>query len=166
MLLLACQPTMRTPLIINLPGWFRPQSVVQLGHSHSWCHGKQTPSWFVHARCVQHRAVVCVHVSVPAVQVCSAVHVYGHSHRCANVTLDYTVPASPATAPSTAAAAAALAAGRQGGGTMQQQQQQQSTGCCRYVQYAVDAVGDEAAGLYCLWDGDSLTSPGCIVPVC
>jgi hypothetical protein len=118
----------------------------------------------MHVVGIRNTGCSCVHVSVSAVQVCSAVHVYGHSHRCADITLDYTV-AAPASALSTIAAAAQapLAAGRQGDWTMQQQQQ--SRRCCRYVQYAVDAVGADAAGLYCLWDGDSLSSLGCIVPI-
>jgi hypothetical protein len=41
---------------------------------------------------------------------------------------------------------------------------QQQQGGCRYVQYAVDAVGAESAGLYCLWDGQQVCSPGVVLP--
>jgi hypothetical protein len=75
-------------------------------------------------------------------QVSSAVHVYGHSHINADITLP---------------TAAALATINHAGSS--------SSSSRRYVQYALDAVGAESAGLYCLWDGGRLAAPGVVVPV-
>jgi hypothetical protein len=71
-------------------------------------------------------------------QVGAAVHVYGHSHKCADVWLE------------ASAAAAAAAPGWRG---------------CRYVQHALDALGPEGAGLYLLWADSGLVEPGCVVAV-
>jgi hypothetical protein len=81
-----------------------------------------------------------------ALQVSSAVHVYGHSH----INADMELP--------TAAALDAIKAsdGSSGSG---------SSSSRRYVQYALDAVGAGSAGLYCLWDGSSLAPPGTVLPI-
>jgi hypothetical protein len=73
-------------------------------------------------------------------QVSSVVHVYGHSHMNADLQLP---------------TAAALNMIQHAG----------SSSSRRYVQYALDAVGAESAGLYCLWEGGKLAAPGMIVPV-
>jgi hypothetical protein len=78
-------------------------------------------------------------------QVSSAVHVYGHSH----INADMQLPT-----------AAALDTIKHAGSSSSS-----SSSSRRYVQYALDAVGVESAGLYCLWDGCKLATPGKIVPV-
>jgi hypothetical protein len=67
------------------------------------------------------------------------------------MTLPYTLPA-----------ASSAAAPNSSSSSMEAGSQRSS---CRFVQYAVDAVGAESAGLYCLWDGQQLCEPGVVVPV-
>jgi hypothetical protein len=84
-------------------------------------------------------------------QVSSALHVYGHSHINADITL-----------PAAAAAAAVLPNAAR---SSNPNSSGSSNSSRRYVQYALDAVGPESAGLYCLWDGKGLAAPGTVLPI-
>ncbi|WIA34071.1 hypothetical protein OEZ86_012449 [Tetradesmus obliquus] len=81
-------------------------------------------------------------------EVSSAVHVYGHSH----INADMVLPT-----------AAALKSMSSTGGSSSSSSSSSSSR--RYVQYALDAVGAESAGLYCLWDGRGLAAPGTVLPI-
>lgn len=116
--------------------------------------------------------VVAMHVML--IQVSSKVHVYGHSHRCIDTTLKYTFSA-PQGAPPTASSSTMKSVGSSIAGPVKQaqqvssssghSQQQEQQERCRFVQYALDAVGAEAAGLYCIWDGYQLAPAGHVVPI-
>ncbi|WIA13924.1 hypothetical protein OEZ85_002494 [Tetradesmus obliquus] len=86
------------------------------------------------------KAMGCCELQLQLEQVSSAVHVYGHSHINADMVL-----------PTAAALKSMSSTG--------------SSSSRRYVQYALDAVGAESAGLYCLWDGRGLAAPGTVLPI-
>ncbi|KAF6263899.1 hypothetical protein COO60DRAFT_1664767 [Scenedesmus sp. NREL 46B-D3] len=107
------------------------------------------------------RAMGCCELQLQLEQVSSAVHVYGHSHINADMDLP-TAAALDAIKPSKPEANQTHVASVVGGSSSSSSSSSSSR---RYVQYALDAVGSEAAGLYCLWDGSSLAAPGNIVPI-
>jgi len=123
-------------------------------------------------------ALLCMLLLLLSIQVAPKVHVYGHSHRCIDTPLRYTLPA-PQMAPSTAHDNTVQSVGSSIAGPVEQQrqpvssssssqpglEQQEQQGSCRFVQYALDAVGAEAAGLYCIWDGHRLAPAGHVVPI-
>lgn len=105
-------------------------------------------------------------------KVAADVHVFGHSHRCIDIWLPYTVgegaggsggSRNPSGARSGSNGSNSRVVGNESDTVQQQQQQQQPAGS-RYIQYALDAVGPATAGLCCIWDGE-LMPPGCILSV-
>lgn len=122
----------------------------------------------------------------------SQIHVYGHSHVNTDVVLPTTPEYVPAdvsvrdSKPAHPCVAANPTYGQADGSRAGAYRgpEDRSNGCTchavaydaeggsgiaprhrRYVQYALGSVDAASAGLYCLWDGQQLTAPGCVVPI-